>query len=644
MSMRRRVTAMAAVVALAALPAGAQAATPATISESVALGAGWLRAQQDPATGLVSGFGGDWSLSAMAAAGVNAADWRAPEPGAPSAQDAYLAEWTSSAWLAPVDPDNGWLSPDFRSASDFARATLLAHAAGLQPSRLSADQNLVAQLAAAWRGDGQYGSAGLNGAMFAMMALAQERVPQAVLDKTVALIRANRHDDGGWNYGLVTSPEAAASASDVDMTGAGVAALCAAGVPATDPDVQSALAFLRGKLEDSGGFTTPWFGTNADSNAWVVAGLNACGIDPQSPAWTTGSASTPLDFLVSLQRTSGANTGSFRWIPSEGEDDAPNLYATQDALRALAGGVFSATPPPREDPSLPAVRPAPQVDDGTSVPFALAIDAGGGDVRFCRVVAGTDSTIAEVLEAAQHTAQPTGCAEGLATDGGEVAALNGVTPAAGERWTATLDGGQPGRAGLQHACFGAVIALSVGADPGPADVVPCTSSPAPPPQPPTPPAPPVAPRSPRPRSPRPRHHRPPPSPSPSPIARPARAGTAGHVRRAGAPPHRVAAAAPGPHGPHPRAHRLPARGHRRVPRHRAGPGLGAPAPRRRVADGRPRPLPRRRRRHDGGQDPPLARRPGRRRRPGPPRAAPRGASAGPVRAPVGAPRGRAPAR
>lgn len=483
MSMRRRVTAMAAVVALAALPAGAQAATPATISESVALGAGWLRAQQDPATGLVSGFGGDWSLSAMAAAGVNAADWRAPEPGAPSAQDAYLAEWTSSAWLAPVDPDNSWLSPDFRSASDFARATLLAHAAGLQPSRLSADQNLVAQLAAAWRGDGQYGSAGLNGAMFAMMALAQEHVPQAVLDKTVALIRANRHDDGGWNYGLVTSPEAAASASDVDMTGAGVAALCAAGVPATDADVQSALAFLRGQLEDSGGFTTPWFGTNADSNAWVVAGLNACGIDPQSPAWTTASASTPLEFLVSLQRTSGANAGSFRWIPSEGDDDAPNLYATQDALRALAGGVFSAAAPPREDPSLPAVAPAPHVDDGTPVPFALAIDAGGGDVRFCRVVAGTDSTIAEVLEAAQHTAQPAGCAEGLATDGGEVTALDGVTPDAGERWTATLDGGPPARAGLQHVCFGAVIALSVAADPGPADVVPCTPAPVAPPTP-----------------------------------------------------------------------------------------------------------------------------------------------------------------
>ncbi|MEZ5123149.1 MAG: prenyltransferase/squalene oxidase repeat-containing protein [Solirubrobacterales bacterium] len=635
MSMRRRVTAMAAVVALAALPAGAQAATPATISESVALGAGWLRAQQDPATGLVSGFGGDWSLSAMAAAGVNAADWRAPEPGAPSAQDAYLAEWTSSAWLAPVDPDNSWLSPDFRSASDFARATLLAHAAGLQPSRLSADQNLVAQLAAAWRGDGQYGSAGLNGAMFAMMALAQEHVPQAVLDKTVALIRANRHDDGGWSYGLVTSPEAAASASDVDMTGAGVAALCAAGVPATDPDVQSALAFLRGQLEDSGGFTTPWSGTNADSNAWVVAGLNACGIDPQSPAWTTGSASTPLDFLVSLQRTSGANAGS-----SAGSRPRARRRRTCTPRRTRCARSPAACsrrrrhrarirrcPPWRQRrrwttgrravrpghrrgrrgrPLLPRGRRHRQHDrrgarGGPAHRPAGRLRRGPGDRR-----------------RRGHRARWRDPGHGRALDRhpGRRPAGPGRAPARVlRRRDRAVGRGRSGSRGRRALHARACCAADAGADPGPATTAASTST------------------------------------APSATAEP-------EPESGGGPREPAAQATSAERTPRlsgSRRLRLDRTGHIRVriacpPAATAG-CRGTVLARvwvRQRRGGTWRTVGRVRYRGDAAATTAarirLARRPGRRRRPGPPRAAPRGASAGPVRAPVGAPRGGAPAR
>jgi hypothetical protein len=347
---RTRALALAGCLIAVAAPAAASAATPAQVASAVQDGAAWIRTQQDPVSGEVFGFGGDWSLSAVAAAGFDDAAWTTS--GSPSAQDAYLALWTTDDWTAPIIPADGY-NPTFKFPSDFARAMLLAHAAGLKPSRLSADQNLVAQLAAAWNGDGTFGKDGLNSAMFSMMALAGEGVPYAVLQKTVELIRDNVHDDGGWTYGFATTPAAKATASDIDMTGAGIAALCTAGVPATDPTVEHALVYLRGKLNDDGSFDA-MFGANADSNAWVVSGLNACGIDPQSPAWTSTAGSTPIDYLLSLQATSGPGAGSFGY---QSVADAPNLYATQDVVRALAGAVFSAVPlSMRSAPTVPGAR------------------------------------------------------------------------------------------------------------------------------------------------------------------------------------------------------------------------------------------------------------------------------------------------
>ena len=135
------------------------------------------------------------------------------------------------------------------------------------------------------------------------------------------------------------------------------------GVPADDPAVAEALAYLKGKQDEaSGGFSSDFFGVNADTTAWAVNGLRECGIDPQGPEWTTSAGKTPLDFLLPLQKADG----SFRWQASETDADPDNLYSTQGAVTGLVGDGFGTEPAERDDPrsrasglrpTSPAARP-----------------------------------------------------------------------------------------------------------------------------------------------------------------------------------------------------------------------------------------------------------------------------------------------
>ena len=131
--MLRLIATALAVALVAATPA--TASPPDPVDEAVERGVGWLRAQQDPLTGEIAGFGGDWSLGALAAAGVDAAAVRSGD--GPSAQSFYLGHWTTGG----DDPWQNWTAPsgapDGRPATDYERALLHAHAGGLQVTRLS---------------------------------------------------------------------------------------------------------------------------------------------------------------------------------------------------------------------------------------------------------------------------------------------------------------------------------------------------------------------------------------------------------------------------------------------------------------------------------------------------------------------------
>jgi hypothetical protein len=340
--------------------------------------------------------------------------------------------------------------------------TLVSHAAGLDPARLSADVNLPAQIAGRWNPvAGSFGEPSINSTTFGILALRTTPVPAWALAPAVSYLRQRQHDDGGWTYSAATTPVALSEPSEPDMTGAAIAALCETGSAAYDPPVATALAYLQGLLVDATGAFHYAFGDNADATAWAVSGLNACGIDPQSNAWKTAAGKTPIDHLLSLQVPSGAEAGGFGY---ESTSEA-NLYSTQDALRAIAGGVFTAAPPARLDPSLPGVRPVPAVAAGTPVPHLLAIQLAPGNVRLCRVTAPVGASLTQVLNEAKAASTPTKCVTSLAAENGRITAIDGVTANADEAWLARLDRAPETVAAGQPVGFGETVALRLGALP-----------------------------------------------------------------------------------------------------------------------------------------------------------------------------------
>ena len=116
--------------------------------------------------------------------------------------------------------------------------------------------------------------------MFGLLALADaktttgaQRVPQVVLDQAVEAVKANQHTDGGWTWEKAAgSKEALEKASEPDMTGAAMAALCAAGVANTDESIANAKKYLVSKFVKASGAFESTFGVNTDTNAWAVQG------------------------------------------------------------------------------------------------------------------------------------------------------------------------------------------------------------------------------------------------------------------------------------------------------------------------------------------------------------------------------------
>lgn len=457
-SILRRTALGVGLLTVAALPAPAGAATPEQVTTAIDSATQWLRAQQKP-SGQFEDFGGDMTATAFAAAGISAADVRATS-GDPSLQDYLLGEYSDEEWTGPVT----------KPVTDYEQAILATYAAGLDPARLSAESNLPGQIAARWNpGTGSFGPPSTNGTAFAILALTRTALPGWALKPAVSYLRRNQHDDGGWGFSAATTKTAQEFESEADMTGAAIAAFCESGVPVYDPQVAAGVAFMReAMIDETGG--VEYFGPpgNADTNSWVVSGLTACGIDPQGAEWTTPVfAKTPVDFIISQQLTDPGEEGAF-----PGYLGTADTYTTQDALRALAGEVFTAVPPARSEPAQPSLRPLPAVAAGTAVPHVLAIERDPGNVRLCKVVAAAGASLTEVLSAAKASAVPFGCVTSFTTSGGLIASINGVAPAnEDEAWLLRLDRSPEVVAGEQLVDFGAMVSLRRGEKPHGSDQV-----------------------------------------------------------------------------------------------------------------------------------------------------------------------------
>lgn len=441
--MRSAITRLAlGAVGVCALLAPAVASATSTVEQITTAannGITYLKTLQKE-DGSIPGFGGDWSLTAFAANGVAAANVKKTE-GSTDARTWYQGLVGAATWPGTEKPP----------ATEFERAALLAYAAGIDPARVSKRQNLIAKVASFYQTEspGYYGTV-FNETVFGLLALADtkttagvQRVPQVVLDKSIEAVRANQHTDGGWTFAKVAGNKAAEeSESEPDMTGAAMAALCTAGVANTDADIVAAKNYLASIFDGTTGAIESPFGNNTDSVAWAVEGLKACGLDPQAAQFTgpEPGKKTPIDFLRS-QQVAG---GGFRYGTS---GTTPETHASQDAVRALGSGGFTATPPVPTG-GLPQWKAETVFGTGKTetAPLMLIVDNGSSPLKVCSVSLApeaTTTTLSKVLDAAVKATTPASCVTGYlpGSGTGAITQINGFPVSPEEKWNIVIDGG-----------------------------------------------------------------------------------------------------------------------------------------------------------------------------------------------------------
>lgn len=293
-------------LALTCVLAGAVAATlPATAGASASGAARYLLRTQDrdgswSNSPLLTG----WAVLGLEAAGRNSS--RVRRPGGRSALS-YLAR------RARRVGDLG----------EMERIILAAEASGRSARRFGG-RNLVAALVRRQRGGSWQGFTGLTA--FGVLALrsAGVRAGSTSVRRAVRFLRSAQNRDGG--FGLTR----AAAASDIDLTGAAVQALAAAGQRRSRA-VSRAMGFLRRSQNGDGGFGgrrgSP---SNAQSTAWAVQGVVAA---RRSIGNFDRGGRTPLRYLISIQLGNGA-------IPQSASARTPSVFATGQALLALRRRAF----------------------------------------------------------------------------------------------------------------------------------------------------------------------------------------------------------------------------------------------------------------------------------------------------------------
>ena len=386
----------------------------------------------------------EWAFSAFAPAGVAAVDVYPSGDTTKNARTVYRNQLSAASWpsASPV-------------VTDYERGVLNAYAAGIDPARVSPARNLIADTIAYWQtgSPGYYGPpANVNGTIFATLALAgaktqtgAARVPQALLDLSVTRIRNNQHNDGGWTFSQVEgNPTALATPSDIDMTGAAMAALCVAGVPNTDTDVVQAKNFLKGKLVNASGAFTSMFGVNTDSNA--LGRLRAQRLRHPEPG-----------HRLHHRRRQDPDR-----LPARAAADRRRVQVPDDQHHPIGvrlhrrgacpgrRGLHRRSPTPVTS-GAPTWVAASGFTPGTATRLAVIIDNGSGSIRPCAVTltpTAATTTLGAVLDAAVGTATPGGCVTALnPTSGtGTITSINGLANSGSSTWKVARDGGTPATA------------------------------------------------------------------------------------------------------------------------------------------------------------------------------------------------------
>src|SRR5215204_4282939 len=281
-----------------------------------------------------------WAALALAAAGVNPQDQRRE-----GGLDAF--SYLASNYRRGIEESE---CAPVACATTIERELMVVNASGANPHDF-AGVELVAELLARARADGSFshlpgGQAGVNDTIFAVFALAPiaEPAAQAAIQPAADWIETLQHANGGWAW------NAGSAQDEVDMTGAAIQALIAAG-RGRNGAVEAGIDYLRDAQNPDGGF--PEFPGNPESNvastAWATQAIWAVGENAED--WRTGSALTteePLDYMESLQEPDG----HIRWKRSQ---DLNGIWMTAYCSVALGGHKWPIPAAPRSnDPPQPA--------------------------------------------------------------------------------------------------------------------------------------------------------------------------------------------------------------------------------------------------------------------------------------------------
>jgi prenyltransferase beta subunit len=324
------------------------------------------------------GFGGSgepsqitsaWTALALAAAGINPQDQARP-----GGVDAYA--YLVSHYRQGVEETE---CAPIACTTTFERELMVVNASCTNPHDFGG-VDLVAQLLDRARPDGSFphvpgGQPGVNDTIFAIFALApiQEPVAQAQVQRAADWIEAARLDNGGWAFATGSSRD------EVDMTGAAVQALVAAGRGASDA-ARSGVEYLRDAQSPDGGF--PEFPGNPESNvastAWAVQAIWAVGENPEE--WRSGSGGgteEPLSYMESLQESDG----HIRWKRSQ---DLNGVWMTAYTTPAFAGQSWPIPCAPRAVDTPPAQESGQGGEDAGAGASVIAGGGGRGAPLFSR--------------------------------------------------------------------------------------------------------------------------------------------------------------------------------------------------------------------------------------------------------------------
>ncbi|MET0558855.1 MAG: prenyltransferase/squalene oxidase repeat-containing protein [Solirubrobacterales bacterium] len=324
------------------------------------------------AQNLDGGFGGEpgdeslqgisaWVALALASAGINPQDQR--KPGGADAYSFLAGHFRQGVEDETCDPEI--------CTTALERELMVVNASGTSPHAFG-PVDLVAELLPRQDEEGWFpfvpgGVPAVNTTVFAILGLAlvDEPAAQSAIGPAADWLEGAQQDSGGWAWSSRESPD------EVDMTGAAIQALVAAGRYGS-PAIDRGIEYLHEAQNPDGCF--PEMPGDPESNvastAWATEAIWAVGQNPED--WRTQSGEPteePLDCLASFQEADG----HLRWKHSQ---DLNGIWMTAYAAPAFAGKfwLFHAVPRVASTTS-----PPDDGEGGGSQSGSGVIAGGGGD-------------------------------------------------------------------------------------------------------------------------------------------------------------------------------------------------------------------------------------------------------------------------